>query len=455
MKTTYINNLPIIEVDNFFSSNESDTILNKRRNDFEIAHSHYPTYYRNNDRLVEDNTSLSEQFYEKLQELNISSLNEIKGVNNRIRLCRYQKNQSFSKHQDGVHYLNDHYESKYTFLLYLNNQDDFKGGGTEFFISKNDKKPHLMIKPKKGKLLIFDHRIWHQGAKVFSGNKYILRSDIYVNRKVDSNHHDGYIWNLLKVDDKHFFSCGRDTSIKLWNKDLQLVNAFKIHSKSVLKLVKLNDKEFISCSRDFTIKKWTNSGKVVSSICLNEMILNIVINTLDEQVIAVGTSGNIFILNSALILLKTIKVHKNWIWDIKLAENNSVVTCSEDGTAVLTNLLTSTSKCLLTQKEALFSICMSNESILFGTKSGTIINLSLITNEAENLALHKDIVRSIIRHKNEIFTCGEDNRIMRYNVLNGYTVQIRKSDNFIQDILILDDKIYAAGFDGRITIDNI
>lgn len=455
MKTTFINNLPIMEVDNFFSSNESDVILNERLNDFEIAHSHYPTYYRNNDRLVEDNTSLSGRFYEKLQELNISSLDEIKGVNNRIRFCRYQKNQSFSKHQDGVHYPNEKYESKYTFLLYLNNQDDFQGGGTEFFLSKSDKKPNVVIKPEKGKLLIFDHRIWHQGAKVNSGNKYILRSDIYVNRKAAFNHHDGYIWSLLKVDENHFFSCGRDTSIKLWDKNLLLVNTFRIHSKSVLKLVKLNDTEFVSCSRDFTLKKWTNSGKVVSSICLNEMILNIVINTIDKQVIAVGTSGNIFILNSELILLKTIKAHKNWIWDIKLMGNNSLVTCSEDGTAFLTDLLTGTTKCILIQREALFSICVSNKSVLFGTKNGTIINLSLITNEVENLPLHKDIVRSIISDKNEIFTCGEDNRIMRYNVLNGYKEQIRKSDNFIQDILILNGKIYAAGFNGRITIDKI
>ncbi|NAS30664.1 hypothetical protein GTQ40_06750 [Flavobacteriaceae bacterium R38] len=454
MKTTYVNNLPIIEIDNFLLPDESDAILSEKLNGFQSALSHYPVYYRNNDRFVEDNDNLSKQFFEKLKKFNIDELDEITGVNNCFRFCRYQKNQLFSKHQDGVHYPNDRYESKYTFLLYLNHQDNFTGGNTEFFTSKYDEKPTKTIKPKSGKLVIFDHRIWHQGAEIIVGDKYILRSDIYVNRQIKSNHHDGYIWNLLKVDENHFFSCGRDTSIKLWNKDLELVNSFIFHSKSVLKIARLNEKEFVSCSRDFTLKKWTNLGKVLSSICLGEMILNIAINTLEEQIIAVGTSGNIFILNSELVLIKTIKAHKHWIWGVKTIGNN-VVTCGEDGTVVLTNLFTSHVKCILKHKEGLFSIYGNNESLFIGTKNGTIINFSLVQNTIENKVLHKDIVRSIISYKNEIFTCGEDNKIMKYNVLNGRKEQIRESDNFIQDIMVLDDKIYAAGFDGRITIDNI
>ncbi|MEP5341396.1 MAG: 2OG-Fe(II) oxygenase [Algibacter sp.] len=454
MKTTYINNLPIIEIDNFFSSDESDAVLSERLNGFQSALSHYPVYYRNNDRFVEDNTNLSKQFFKKLKKLNINGLDEIIGVNNRFRFCRYQKNQLFSKHKDGVHYPNDRHESKYTFLLYLNNQDDFIGGDTEFFTSKYDEKPTKIIKPKRGKLVIFDHSIWHQGAEIIFGNKYILRSDIYVDRQVKSNHHDGYIWSLLKVDENHFFSCGRDTSIKLWNKDLQLVNAFRIHSKSILKIVRLNKKEFVSCSRDFALKKWTNSGKVLSSIWLDEMILNIVINTLEKQIIAVGTSGNIFILNSELVLLRTIKGHKSWIWGIKLI-GNDIVTCGEDGAVVLTNLISGKTKCVLKHKEALFSIYGNNKSVFIGTKNGIIIKFSLIKNKVENLVLHKDIVRSIIGYKNEIFTCSEDNRIMRYNVLNGHKEQIRESDNFIQDIIVLNGQIYAAGFDGSITIDEI
>lgn len=454
MRTTFLNNLPITEFNNFLSSSESDALLQERLNGFQSALSHYPLYYRNNDRLVEDNTPLAQFLFEKLETVAIASLDQMTGINDRLRFCRYQKGQLFSKHQDGVHYLNEVHASKYTFLLYLNDPDDFSGGTTEFFKSKYDETPDLVIKPMKGKLVLFDHRIWHKGAKIISGNKYILRTDIYVDRQEHTYQHDGYIWSLMQVDENHFFSCGRDASIKLWNLALQCVKTMHIHSKSVVKMARLNENEFVSCSRDFTIKKWSYSGKVLATIYLKEMILDMVVNAAEKQLIAVGTSGTIFLLNSELVVQKTIKAHTHWIWAVALIDKD-VVSCGEDGRVVLTNLLTGTTKCVLKQEEAFFSIYTDGTSIFVGTKSGMIIHFSLITHKRRNLALHLDIVRSITIYQNELFTCSEDNKIMRHAFSNGHTEEIRASDNFIQDILILNGQLYAAGFDGRITIDKI
>ncbi|WAC02498.1 2OG-Fe(II) oxygenase [Lacinutrix neustonica] len=255
----YIEGLPIIEIENFISIDQCDCLLNNRINQFESAISHYPDYYRNNDRLVEDNDDLSQELFGVLNEFNENYFNDFVGLNNRLRFCRYQKDQLFSKHQDGVHYPNDNHESKYTFLLYLNAPESFSSGNTEFFISKYDEKPCKTIIPQKGKLVIFDHKIWHKGAKITLGNKYILRSDIFVNRQMEFKHHKGYIWSLLSSDKNHFFSCGRDTTIKLWDNELRLINSIKIHTKSVLKIARLNSDEFVSCSRDFTLKKWNYS----------------------------------------------------------------------------------------------------------------------------------------------------------------------------------------------------
>ena len=73
-------------------------------------------------------------------------------------------------------------ESKFTFLLYLNDYTDFRGGETLFYNTKADTIPTKTILPEKGKLVIFDHTLWHQGALVDHGNKYILRSDIIVKK---------------------------------------------------------------------------------------------------------------------------------------------------------------------------------------------------------------------------------------------------------------------------------
>lgn len=452
MKTTYINNLPIIEIDNFLSINDSKNILDKRLNHFKKAISHYPIYYRNNDRLVEDNKALSKQLLHKLYKYNMPALDKISGLNSRIRFCRYQKNQQFSKHQDGVHYPNDKHESKYTFLLYLNDQETFTGGDTEFFISKYDDTPSKVIKPQKGKLVIFDHRLWHQGATVISGNKYILRSDVYVDRSTKTKHHHGYIWHLLKLNDDHFLSCGRDTTIKLWNANIELQKTMRLHSKSVLKIMRFNQSDFISCSRDFTIKKWNLFGKVIASISLNEMILNLSV-TKKGHIIAVGTSGNLYVLNSSLEILDIIKIHNGWIWDVSIKNDNTVITCCEDGTINLTNLDLKVTECLYTYNQPLLSLnTEQSDSVLIGTKNGTLIEFSMITKKANTIKVHNDIIRSIICVNNSIITCGEDNKVIVIEKKTNKTKTLIHSDNFIQDILVLKTKIYAAGYDGTIAM---
>ena len=70
----------------------------------------------------------------------------------------------------------------------------FKGGTTKFYGSKEKNKVFLdasktentmithEIRPSKGTAVIFNHDVWHEGCKVISGTKYILRTDIMFRR---------------------------------------------------------------------------------------------------------------------------------------------------------------------------------------------------------------------------------------------------------------------------------
>lgn len=457
-KSTTINKLQVIEIDNFLSDEEIQTILQSRIENFEAAIGHYPKYYRNNDRLVEDNPSLSSMLFEKLKDIIIFK-KEIKGkvtgINERIRFCKYQKGQLFSRHQDGIYYPDNLSESKYTFLLYLNGSECFDGGNTEFYTSKTEEYPIKTILPKKGKLVVFDHKLWHKGALVTKGDKYILRSDIIIERKSKNTHHDGYIWNLLRLNEDSFLSCGRDTKIKLWNTDLELQKTIGIHSKSVLKIVRFNELEFISCSRDFTIKKWNLSSKIIATITLDEMILNIQIDT-NNNIIAVGTSGNLYVLNSDLKILKMMQIHNGWIWGLSITNDNTIITCSEDNTVNVTNIQLGITKCMYTHSQPLF--CLStimNNIIYIGAKDGTLIQFSLETKNKYKIKVHKDIIRSIIHHKGNMLTCGEDNMVISIDKQVYKTEEILTSDNFMQDIIILKNRIYGAGYDGFIITKNL
>ena len=60
-------------------------------------------------------------------------------------------------------------QSMLTFMLYLNG--GFEGGATSF-------QGGLSIKPEAGMILVFRHALYHEGAAVVSGRKYVLRSDV-------------------------------------------------------------------------------------------------------------------------------------------------------------------------------------------------------------------------------------------------------------------------------------
>jgi hypothetical protein len=96
------------------------------------------------------------------------------GLNERIRLFRYEKQQRFAPHYDGSFQRHIHEGSLLTFMVYLN--DDFQGGETRFYTEGN--RARLAVSPRQGTALLFVHNQLHEGAPVIRGRKYVLRSDV-------------------------------------------------------------------------------------------------------------------------------------------------------------------------------------------------------------------------------------------------------------------------------------
>jgi len=449
---SYINQFPIIEIDNFITQQESEVLLASRIKLFEKANTHYPSYYRDNDRYLEDAPTIAHELFLKLKSYDFKNkdlLHQMIGLNERIRFCRYQEGQSFSIHQDGVYYPAESQATKYTFLLYLN--DDFKGGKTSFYNSKTDTNSRKSIRPKKGKLIIFDHRIWHKGDLILKGDKYILRSDIIVNTTLNHTHHQGYIWNLTACDKKTFISSGRDTYIKFWNTDLELHTSFKIHTKSVIKVIQVALDRFISCSRDFTLKKWNPKGEVLASVRFREMIISLQKDT-TGHIIAAGTSGRLYYLTQELKMIKNFKVQENWIWDLLLLPNDRVISCCEDGTIHISHITTQRSKCIYTYQKPLFCMYLHYTTLYIGAKDGVLLKICLNTLHVEKIKIHQDAIRAILlKDEIHLFTCGEDNRIFMTDLDSAISQEFSKSPSFIQDMLLMNNSLYAAGFDGIIS----
>ncbi|XP_065058867.1 uncharacterized protein LOC135686450 isoform X2 [Rhopilema esculentum] len=104
------------------------------------------------------------------------------GLNERLRFLRYDKDQYFKPHYDGS-YVRDNGEiSCITLHLYLN--EGYEGGCTTFLHPLFGKESgYLPVQVKTGMVLVFEHRILHEGSTLINGRKYTMRTDVMYQAK--------------------------------------------------------------------------------------------------------------------------------------------------------------------------------------------------------------------------------------------------------------------------------
>ena len=125
---------------------------------------------RNNNRIIYKDVTLAETIWQTLREFAPKQFgNSLAiGLNELFRFYKYEVGQQFKRHRDQS-FIRDQFEASYfTFMIYLN--DTYLGGATTF-----DK---VVIQPKQGTALIFQHDLEHEGTAVDKGIKYVLRTDI-------------------------------------------------------------------------------------------------------------------------------------------------------------------------------------------------------------------------------------------------------------------------------------
>lgn len=129
---------------------------------------------RNNTRVMVDDRARAAALWERLAPwVPMERAGGVAvGLNERFRYYRYAPGQYFRWHRDGAFYRDGRERSLLTAMVYLN--DDFEGGSTDFDVGDE----MLSVKPERGLVLLFEHRLHHQGAPVKRGRKYVLRTDV-------------------------------------------------------------------------------------------------------------------------------------------------------------------------------------------------------------------------------------------------------------------------------------
>lgn len=135
---------------------------------------------RNNTRIEYTDTLLSKQLEviinENFPEVTSFKDKKFSHLNNHFRFYHYCLGEFFKPHKDGHIKLEDT-ESLITVLFYLN---DTTGGETILMPEGYaQKEKWITITPTKGSILLFEHNIWHEGKTIISGEKIVLRSDLF------------------------------------------------------------------------------------------------------------------------------------------------------------------------------------------------------------------------------------------------------------------------------------
>ncbi|XP_070576971.1 uncharacterized protein [Ptychodera flava] len=137
---------------------------------------------RNNYRCYIDSFEESERIWERVKQFvpKIWKGHRALGLNERLRVLRYDAGQRFAPHWDGMYERENGERSYITLQLYLN---EAFGGGCTTFLPLDDSESVECV-PYTGRVLIFQHDILHEGSEVFDGRKYAIRTDVMYSKEI-------------------------------------------------------------------------------------------------------------------------------------------------------------------------------------------------------------------------------------------------------------------------------
>ena len=129
--------------------------------------------YRDQDRVIRDDPEIARNLFIRLRPHLPARMGNLVliGLNDRLRMYRYQAGQRFAPHMDHWFRPNDSQVTLHTVLVYFN--DDFDGGETSFL-----EQFEAIVVPKAGGVVVFQHKLRHEGCVVRCGTKYAMRSDV-------------------------------------------------------------------------------------------------------------------------------------------------------------------------------------------------------------------------------------------------------------------------------------
>jgi WD40 repeat protein len=430
----------------------------------------YPPSYRDNDRAVVDDDDLAGWLFERIGrhlparlQADDGSAWQLSGLNRRIRFCRYRDGQSFRIHRDGVHHASPSERSLLTFMVYLNSADEFAGGATRFFRGRDPACGEFMrVAPAKGLLITFDHGLWHDGAPVHEGTKWVMRSDIMYRRSdggATGDSHLGYIWQLVQLRDGRLASCGRDGSLRLWQvaddprTTLQPLKVVSGTEGSLTALAEARSGELWVGDRRGTIRVWRD-GAWAESMREHDGAILALIRLPDGRIASGSADGTIGMWSPAGQLVGRLTGHDGWVWSLSARSDGVLVSGGEDGDVRLWSLATDREVGGYTAPGPVRAVLAGSDwRVWAGCMDGALVTWDGTRARVE-AAAHAGAIRVLIELPDgRLATGGEDDRVRIWAGGELAEVACHQHDDFVTTLVPLaDGRLASGGYDGAIRL---
>lgn len=426
---------------------------------FDDAVDRYPRWYRSNQRRVLDDAHLAHTLEHHLAHLFPGPLTvegqswAWRGINPRLRACRYLPGQTFRIHQDGVHHAADGAQSLLTFMVYLDGPESFQGGQTRFFSGPSDEgEPLAVVHPRTGDAIIFDHRLWHDGAVVTSGVKHVLRSDLmYQPRNATVGHrHRGYIWRVRQGRDGVLVSGGRDATLRQWRETPEGWNTFEVlsgHQGSVMDVAQDTDGTWWSTGRDGTVRQWRD-GLNMQTVALPMTTGTRVVHTQGGLCVA-GNSGALCHLEPTCgDAARSVPVHDGWVWGLAALQKGTWLSAGDDGVAI------STREGILLKRNLgspAHALAMDGAGAAWvGLRNGDAVKVACTDlTVLARVPIHHGAVTDLQRSQGLLWSAGEDGAVRAWDARTMQCVAHHHHENFVRSVAVLHDgRTVSAGYDG-------
>ncbi|MFT5686205.1 MAG: WD40 repeat protein [Myxococcota bacterium] len=419
-------------IENALTTSECEALITRMSAGFQGCGSAYPPSYRTNDRQVIDDPTLAATLQARLTN-HLPARHRggrLVGINSRLRGCRYQPGQRFSRHLDGIHHRSDTVRSALTFMIYLNDASEFSGGDTRFFASRTSQVVTHRITPAPGTLVIFDHDLWHDGAEVTSGVKFILRSDLlYEFPTQPTVGHRGYIWAIQPLADGTVATGGRDTTIRIW-RGSRCVATLPGHDLSVTALAEDARGRLWSGSRDGTVRIWTKhhgEWRLSETQAAHDgAVLRLLAGP--DGMVSSGADGTV------RCGTKTWQTGQGWVWDLAWAADGGLLTAGEDGRVCHDG------ETILHSDAPVWSVAvMPDGAVVAGDAAGRIHHRGVV------LPAHTGGVRALLALADgRLLSGGEDSTVRLW----GQTV-VEHAD-FVTALALTGGALLSASYDGSL-----